>query len=507
MALAPLYLPVAADTGALDDFAGAFVPPRVDVARPALTWPRVTARATAYAAAAVVAFSISYGLMQVPVQISDSLEQLLNAQSSPSLLAQFATWAQQAAYLRPMFFAEVKALFDLAHGNYWLVYRGFHALLACAAIGLFVRALRVKSWDDFAAAIFALTVFTGLHTFRGLVREAFPVSHFLQVAVLCLLALNLARSRGGWLVDVAAAATFAVASLTLESGLLVWVIVVTAYAFGMRGVSRRGILGLTGMLLGYLWVRFGLLSVATPGFDERSTGFLLDLLDPAEVQQRFASNPLVFYAYNVGTSALSVLFSEPDGGVFETVRAWMMGDVPPRMYVAVVSSCLSTVMIAWVVVARLRGGLASLRDESTQLLAVSAAVVIGNSAMSFVYTKHEILSVAGCFYAVAAFAAGRHAIERLRHIAPGAMRVAIVILVASTATLWAVRSVGVHHMLRVEAFKVRNDWARLPPDVEGGDGRGPAATTLVRQLRLDAVNTRVGNPFLVPRWYDRWWGE
>jgi hypothetical protein len=62
-------------------------------------------------------------------------------------------------------------------------------------------------------------------------------------------------------------------------------------------------------------------------------------------------------------------------------------------------------------------------------------------------------------------------------------------------------------MLRVEAFKVRNDWARLPPDVEGGDGRGPAATTLVRQLRLDAVNTRVGNPFLVPRWYDRWWGE
>ena len=143
--------------------------------------------------------------------------------NQPSVLEQFSSWSQQGGVPAPDVLCRGEGLFDLANGHYWLVYRGFHALLACAAIGLFVRALRVRTWDDFAAAIFALTVFTGLHTFRGLVREAFPVSHFLQVAVLCLLALNLARSRGGWLVDVAAAATFAVASLTLESGLLVWV--------------------------------------------------------------------------------------------------------------------------------------------------------------------------------------------------------------------------------------------------------------------------------------------
>jgi hypothetical protein len=326
------------------------------------------------------------------------------------------------------------------------------------------------------------------------------------VAVLCLLALNLVRSRGGWLVDAAAAATFAVASLTLESGLLVWVIVVTAYAFGMRGVSRGGLLVMTGMLLGYLWVRFALLSVGAPGFNERSTGFLLSMLDPAAVQQRFGTNPLLFYAYNVGTSFLSVLFSEPDGGVFEAVRTWMRGDVPPRIYLAVISSCLSTVMIVWVIIAKLRGGLASFRDEDGQLLAVCAAVLAGNSAMSYVYTKHEILSVAGCFYAVAAFVAGRHVLRRLERLAPGALRLAIVMLVASTAVLWAIRSVGVHHMLRVQAFKVRSDWARLVGANEGAS-QDPATIALIEDLRADAVRRPVANPYLVPHWYDRWLGE
>jgi hypothetical protein len=408
-----------------------------------------------------------------------------------------------------MFYAEVKALFDLANGHYWLVYRGFHAVLACAALALFVRALRVRTWDDFAAAIFALTVFTGLHTFRGVVREAFPVSHFLQVAVFCLLALNLARSRGGWRIDVAAALTFIIASLTLESGLLVWVVIATAWACGMRGVSRGGLVALTVLLGGYFLARFWLLSVGTPGFNERSSGFLLQMLEPEDIQQRFGANPAVFYAYNVATSFLSVLFSEPDGGVFEGVRAWMDGDASPRVYLAVVSSCLATGLIAWVVAARVRRGRRSMQEESSQLLVVSLTVVIANAAMSYVYTKHEIMSVAGCFYAVAAFVAGRHALDWLRRDGPAVARIAVVIVLASSAALWAFRSIGVYHMLRVEAFKVRNDWARMPAEMPVDDGSPAArqAAALYRQLRQDAVAMPVSNPYLVPRWVDRWWGE
>jgi hypothetical protein len=506
----PPYVPGSLDTGALADFSGAFTPARGDrTSSRAIAWPRATPLQAVSAAGAILALTFAYGLMRLPVQMSDSFEQLVSAQQSPSVLAEFVARAQQGAYLRPMFYAEVKALFDLSNGHYWLVYRGFHALLLCLAVGLFIRALRVRTWDHFAAAIFALTVFTGLHTFRGLVREAFPVPHFLQVAVLCLLALNLARSRGGWMVDVAAAATFVVASLTLESGLLVWVVAATAWACGMRGVSRRGLVAMTVLLGVYCLVRFWLLSVGTPGFNERSSGFLLSMLEPDEIQQRFGSYPGVFYAYNVVTSFLSVLFSEPDGGVFEGVRAWMAGDVPPRLYLAVASSCLTTGLIAWVIAARVRGGLASMRDELSQLLIVSTTVIIANAAMSYVYTKHEIMSVAGCFYAVAAFVAGRHALDWLRREAPAAARIAVVIVLASCAALWAFRSIGVYHMLRVEAFKVRNDWARMPAEMPVDDGSPSArqAAALFRQLRHDAVTMPVSNPYMVPRWVDRWWGE
>ena len=56
--------------------------------------PRLSPRAVAYIAAAAVALSSSYDLMRVPVQISDSLGQLLNVQE-PSVFATFVvrTWS------------------------------------------------------------------------------------------------------------------------------------------------------------------------------------------------------------------------------------------------------------------------------------------------------------------------------------------------------------------------------------------------------------------------------
>jgi hypothetical protein len=202
-----------------------------------LTW--LTPRRAAYLVAAIVGLSFAYDLLRIPVQLSDSLAQLLNVQRSPSWSATFDATARRGAYLRPMLLVEIQALFDLAQGHYWLVYRGFHALLVAATLLLFVRALEVRTWGDGAAAVFALTVFTGINTFRGTVREAFPINAALIIVALCLLALTLARSKGGWWVDVAAVVVFVMASLTVESGLLVWVVLVVAWACGMPGMSSR----------------------------------------------------------------------------------------------------------------------------------------------------------------------------------------------------------------------------------------------------------------------------
>jgi len=447
----------------------------------------------------------------MPIQVSDSLLEILDAQRSSSAWESFTRNLGTSAYLRPLRIAEIKLLFDLAQDrHYWLVYRGFHAVLLATALLLFVRALDVRTWRDSAAAVFALTVFTGLNTFRGTVREAFPINHFLIIVVLALLALNLARSKGGRWVDVAAVVVFVVASLTLESGLLVWVVVIAAWACGMRGISSRAVLATTVCLALYLCARSLYLSTGLPGLEERSSGFLLRILEPEELIERFGSNPIWFYAYNVTTSMLSVPFSDPDGGVFELLRARLQGDVPPRLYLAVVSSTATTVLIGWAVIGRFRQRAPALHEADGRLLVIAGAVLVANAAISYAYTKHEILSVAGAFYASAAFVAARDAIDHW-HASPRRVAgVAVVLVLALIATMWTFRSVGVHHMLRVQAFRVRVDWARVSPDRVRNIGSGEerlAAVALVRHLRQDALETRVVNPYLLPRWADRWWGE
>jgi hypothetical protein len=471
--------------------------------------PLLRPRGVANLVTAIVGASFAYDLMRIPVQVSDSLAQLLNVQQSPSLYATFEATARRGAYLRPMLLAQIDVLFDVAQGHYWLAYRGFHALLLIATLLLFIRALNVRTWNDCAAAVFALTVFTGLHTFRGTVREAFPINAFLIIVGFCLLALNLARSRGGWWVDVTAIVTFAMASLTLESGVLVWVVVVVGWACGMRGISSRGVMAVTGCLAAYLWVRFSYYSAGVPGLEERSSGFLLGTLEPEELIERFGANPFWFYLYNVATSILSVPFSEPDGGVFEVVRAWLQGYVPPRVYLAIVSSTVATALICWTTVGRLRKRTLTLHVTDGQLLAIATAVLLGNSAISYAYTKHEILSVAGAFYAVAAFVAARHAIDRWHSSTRRLTRVSMTLVMAAMATMWTARSLGVHHMLRVQAFKVRADWARVPDERmrDSGSAEERRAAALIRQLRKDALDMPVVNPYLLPRWADRWWGE
>jgi dolichyl-phosphate beta-glucosyltransferase len=298
----------------------------------------LSVRAWAYVLTAITAAALAYDLMRIPVQVFDSLEEILAAQRSPSIGSSFINAAYNAAYLRPLRIATIKVLFDVSGGHYWLTYRGFHALLMVACLVLFIRALRVRTAIDLVAAAFALMVLTGLHTFRTTVQEAFPINHFLEMVVCALAALNLAQARPRPTIDVAAQVLFAAAALTLESGLLVWVVACACWALGLRGISRWGIAAMTLLLGAYLYARFIGLSVGVPGLIERSSGFGFSVLEPSDLQARFGDRLMVFYAYNVLASALSVLFSEPSSGVFVALKSWLNGSVPLRESLAVGSS-------------------------------------------------------------------------------------------------------------------------------------------------------------------------
>lgn len=476
----------------------------LDPAPPARLGP-LTVTAWAYVMGAVFAAAFGYDLWRMPIQVYDAVGEILDSQRWDSALHAFVDSLSNPGYLRPLRLAQIKLLFDLSGGHYWLAYRGFHVLLLSAALLLFVRALRVRTTADLAAAAVALTVFTGLHTFRGGVQEAFPVNHFLEMVVFCLAALNLAQSRGGAVVDLAAVALFVVAALILESGLLVLVVLVAARLAGCRGVSGRGLAGVGLCVAGYAYLRFVHLAVGVPGLTERSSGFLFDVLDPPELEQRFGQWPLPFYAYNVLASMMSVLFSEPQSGTFVVTRAYLEGTLYPRYVIAVAVSLVTTAAIVWTGWRYLRGR--ARPDGHGHLLLVFAAILLGNAVLSFAYTKDEIVGPAGAFYGLASYAALRHWLAAAQRVRPAAAA-ALVLLLCVCGSGWAVRSLGVHNILMWQAFKQRNDWARLPGlwQRNGEWPTDPRRAELLGVLRRQALEARVGNQ-PVASWAERVWGD
>ena len=453
----------------------------------------MTARRAAYAFGVLLALSVAYDLWRMPLQVSDSLEEIVLVHRLDTVADAFAAGLDTPNYFRPLRIAQTKAIEVVSGGHYADGFKAFHAFLVLAAFLLFVRALDVRTTHDLAAAGFALLVFTGIHTFLGLVKEAYPINHFLEVAVLGLAALTLSQGKGGTAADAAAAALVAAACLTLESGVLVWVVLAAARASGLRGVSRRGVGASTAVLAAYLVARFFLLRSDVGAMMTRETGYLFGMITPLEAQERFGS-VVWLYLYNVASSVLSVLTAEPRRGIFVAARAVAEGDVPVRVWINLAAQLGATALIV-----------AAARDvRQRPLIPIFAAVLAANALVSFAYTKDEIVSVAGAFYALAAYAGARHAIARAHELPrPRALAVAAVLFVVSCA--WGVRVFGVHHVLQSHAFRNRNAWAEVTMDwrARGIWPVDPESQRLIRDLRAEALSTPVVNPRFVPRWAER----
>ncbi len=460
--------------------------------------------AAAFIAAAVLALAIGRDLLHMPLQVSDSLSLITDAALAPSAWDSFYGALSGSGYFRPLFYAEIKALFDLGH--HFLAYRLFHALLVFAFFMLFVRALQVRDRLSLVCLPLALTVFVGMHTFLGTVKEQYPVPHFLQVAVLALVALNLTQSKGGVLVDAALLLTFSLAALTLESGLLVWVVVVAAWASGMPGVSRRAVIAITVLLATYMWVRFGFYGTGLPTIDDRAVGFWLERLEPQEIRERFGDNFAPLYLYNMAVSALSLLLSEPRSGIWVTVQAFRGNNLAAVNFINITASLFATGVVVWYVVDRLRSGVRRPVTLADRHVVIFAAVLVANMAISYAYAKDEIMSVAGAFYAYPVFGAAVYFLRRWHERGtPWLTTLALCAMFLVGSALWATRAAGVHHVLRSQAFVQRNDWTRIEREWRrnGNWEQYRAVLPLVRDLRHEAISTQVVNPQFVPRWMER----
>lgn len=410
-----------------------------------------------YAVAVGVALLFGVALLRLPIQLSDSLVEFLSMDGQ-TLREVIRTQISAGSYFRPLRLGLIKILIDLSGGNFSPWFRGFHALEVLALFVLFVRMLRPRTATEAAVVPLALAMIAGSHLFLDIFREAFPVNHFLTIAVCAVAAVNLVQSHGGWFVDAAAVLLLTFAVATLESGLLIWVIFIAAYAAGYRGVSARGLGAVTFVFLSYFAVRFVFLGGTMPAIGERDSGFLLAAPGGAEMQRLFGDSPWMLYAYNFASAVGCALFAEPRSGTFVLTRSLLAGDVRPWQLLTVATSVVTTAMIAWHVATRIRAWRPGRLEGPERLVAMFLVLLPANAMFDIVYEKDVVLSVAGIFYAAAAAIA----VERIVRWASAstgvrpALACAVVLVLASA---WAFRSIGTQYRLREVAATDRNDWA------------------------------------------------
>jgi len=455
------------------------------------------ARCLSYAYAVTVGLALGHFLLGLPIQLTDSFGNMLKLSGSWSelLYGEFT----QNAYLRPLLWANLKLVYDLSGGDYFTWFRGVHVAQVLVLVVLYVALVRPRTMLDAAVLPFGLAVLFGMHTFAGTIREAFPINTHMTILILCLAAAIVALGRYRWWNDVIAMLLFVAASLTVETGLLIWVIFVGAALVGARGVSRAGLAGLAVLLAGYFYIRFALFDVGSPGLVERSSGFGFGVLDPDDLVARFGDNPTWFYLYNVVTSAVSVLLSEPTAGVFRVTSAVVERDVDIAMILNLIATASVTVVIGVFAWRRRQAWRLRRFDRDDRLVALFAMILAANASISYPYTKDVIMSPAGAFFAVAAFVALRNLLPALPDRLPprtAAMAVAAALVVSGT---WAVRVIGTHLNLRTGAYVERNEWVYAESSLaEEGVVLTDSDSRLMRELRDDAIFVHPPPPPLEP---------
>ena len=457
---------------------------------------------------ALFAIAVSASVFRIPIQVSDSDEILEGVDRAPSVVAAFTQGLHASrTMLRPMRQTVTKLLLEAAHGigdRYNLVFRGFHAATAALLILLFTYVARPRDWTAVAALCFAMLVLTGLHTFGGMMREAYPINHFLLIAIYCLAAFAIAESSGGIVADVAACVIFVVASLTLESGLVVLAIGIAAYVSGLRGISRGALIAMAVLAAGYVVLRVAGLHMIGNTVGERQTGFGTDMLSTADLRARFGGTPWLLYAYTIVCSALTVPLSQPVAGQWTAFAPWDP-DAPPLFFLNDIgTSLVATALVIWYMSRRaVPDGPRRWRDAAPLTM---LAVLAGSATLSYAYAKSEIMSAAGVFYALVVYLAVRELAQVLMTHTSASLRVPVLLLVLAISSAWSFRAMGLQYRLQRGAFEARSEWVlRLPPY---SNPPVPAAEArLTPRLRDEALHRGRTNPYLLWPPYARLWGE
>ena len=268
-----------------------------------------------------------------------------------------------------------------------------------------------------------------------------PLNHYaaVMVCVLGTIALTLAPTkRHDWLFGPLAL----VAMLGLELGALIVPLAIVLWWFGAPGIGRRGVLSVVAATTVYLVIRLTFAEYSGESL-YADTGFIFQTVDAASLRTRFGDSPWVLWIYNVGSTFLTIVASEPREGVFSFVESLLADDMESWRWFHVGVSTLTTLVI---VGGLIRGWPWQQRDRL--LVVAGCTLLVFGSALGFLYTRDRIGLAGGIGYALLLYVACASWLEfpgtpegaPYEHSGGRWRRTTVTAVIALVVTAWVIRS-------------------------------------------------------------------
>lgn len=361
----------------------------------------------------------------------------------------------------------------------------FIVLLEFALILLALAALfGANNWPRVIASTIALSVAVGLHTsqilFLFVPLNAYAAS-LLVVLTVALLALAPRTRRFEWVI----LPLTLVALLWLEIGVFIVPLVAVAWVMKAPGTTWRSVAAAGVGLAIYLIARLGFSPGGVP-LESPETGLGFSTISADDSYRLFANARWLLWLYNVGANFLTVFASEPRAGSFQFIQALIGGRVPLWMWLHVLSSLVTTMVVA----VSLRG--IRVRPQRDQILAAFGVVLaVGGSVLGFLYTRDRIGLPVGFGYAMLVYVALSALLERRT----SRWRTAAVgVLVGALGVCWLIRTGERYVALRDTAWDYHLEWERE------GVAEVARQNPIVASLRASALQRPPADARRDPAW-------
>jgi hypothetical protein len=405
-----------------------------------------------------------------------------------------ASWPQAVAdaftsgrEYRPLFDLAIKASYESV-GTWLPFYQALVLILFAALLILVAWACRAVGPRRALAACVAISCVAALHTSR-ILFGFWPLNHYAAVMACIVLtvalALHPAARRFDWLFGVLAL----IAMLGLELGALIVPLSIVLWWCGAPGIGRRGVVGVAAGAAVYVAIRLTFAEYSGESL-YADTGFIFQTVDAASLRARFGDSPWLLWIYNVGSTFLTIVASEPREGVFSFVESLLADDMESWRWFHVGLSSLTTILIA--------GGLVRGRPwkERDRLLVVAGgALLLCGSALGFLYTRDRIGPAGGIGYALLLYVACSSWLESPAATAPR-WRATVTAAIALVAAGWVIRSGETFFQLRDLAWDYRTEWTERFEEL----GARQEQTALLEQLRAAALAETPADPRRDPAW-------